>query len=105
MDSLNFFVVVSYKTDSYSSFPDVVVNGMYPNISSALERQLDICGGQHKPSGADNNSVYGSNGMVSWIKKLSIGHLNNWNVRSPDRIIYQDKVANKNNSQVMNSNV
>ena len=90
MDSLKFYVVVSYKTDALSSFPDVVVNGMYPDLKSSLDRQLAICGGQHKPSGADNNSVYGVNGVVSWIKQVSVGDLENWNVRSPDKVIYQE---------------
>ena len=90
MDSLKFFVVVSYKTDSFSSFPDVVMNGMYPDLKSAIKRQLEVCGGQHKPSGAGNNSVYGVNGVVSWIKDVCVGDLDNWNVRSPDKVIYQE---------------
>ena len=40
MDSLKFFVVVSYKTDSFSSFPDVVMNGMYPDLKSAIKRPV-----------------------------------------------------------------
>ena len=90
MDSLNFYVVVSYKSDALSSFPDVVINGMYPDLKSSLDRQLEICGGQHKPSGAGNNSVYGVNGVVSWIKQVTVGDLENWNVRSPDKVIYQE---------------
>lgn len=100
MDSLNFYVVVSYKTDSLSSFPDVVINGMYPDLKSSLDRQLEICGGQHKPSGAGNNSVNGVNGVVSWIKKVTVGDLENWNVRSPDKVVYQENksVIAKSNS-------
>ena len=90
MDSLKFYVVVSYKSDALSSFPDVVINGMYPDLKSSIDRQLEICGGQHKPSGAGNNSVYGVNGVVSWIKQVSVGDLDNWNVRSPDKVIYQE---------------
>lgn len=90
MDSLKFYVVVSYKSDALSSFPDVVINGMYPDLKSSIDRQLEICGGQHKPSGAGNNSVYGVNGVVSWIKQVSVGDLENWNVRSPDKVIYQE---------------
>ena len=90
MDSLKFYVVVSYKSDALSSFPDVVINGMYPDLKSSIDRQLEICGGQHKPSGAGNNSVYGLNGVVSWIKQVSVGDLENWNVRSPDKVIYQE---------------
>jgi len=90
MDSLKFYVVVSYKSDALSSFPDVVINGMYPDLKSSIDRQLEICGGQHKPSGAGNNSVYGLNGVVSWIKQVSVGDLDNWNVRSPDKVIYQE---------------
>jgi len=92
MDSLKFFAVVSYKTDSLSSFPDVVLNGLYPDSNTALKRQLEICGGKHKPSGAGNNSVYGLNGVISWIKEVSIGDLENWNVRSPDKTIYQENL-------------
>ena len=91
MDSLKFFAVVSYKSHSLSSFPDVVVNGIYPDLNSAIKRQLSISGGQHKPSGAGNNSVYGHNGVISWIKQVSIGDLDNWNVRSPDKVIYQEE--------------
>ena len=90
MDSLKFYVVVSYKSDALSSFPDVVINGMYPDLKSSIDRQLEICGGQHKPSGAGNNSVYGVNGVVSWIKQVTVGDLENWNVRSPDKVIYQE---------------
>lgn len=90
MDSLKFYVVVSYKSDALSSFPDVVINGMYPDLKSSIDRQLEICGGQHKPSGAGNNSVYGLNGVVSWIKQVTVGDLENWNVRSPDKVIYQE---------------
>ena len=90
MDSLKFYVVVSYKSDALSSFPDVVINGMYPDLKSSIDRQLEICGGQYKPSGAGNNSVYGSNGVVSWIKQVTVGDLENWNVRSPDKVIYQE---------------
>ena len=91
MDSLKYYVVVSYKTDALSSFPDVVINGLYPFLNDALNRQIEICGGSHKPSGADNNSVYGVNGIVSWIKEVSVGDLENWNVRSPDKVFYQEK--------------
>ena len=51
---------------------------------------MSICGGKHKPSGAGNNSVYGVNGVVSWIKQVSVGDLENWNIRSPDKVIYQE---------------
>ena len=77
------FMVVSYKSDTFGPVT-VLINGVYNTLEEAKKRQLEICGGRTTPTFSDNNSVQGRNSVISWIKNIPIGDLNNLDIYMPD---------------------
>ena len=80
-----FYIVVSY-TPQYGKSAKVFMNGIYIDERKANARQHEICGGNCRPTGLGNNSVYGINGNISWIKTVEEGDLNLVDIYAPDTI-------------------
>lgn len=62
----------------------VIMNGIYEKLEYAEQRQQDICGGSVVPTCLGNNSMYGVNGRITWIKTVKIGDLQNIDIYTPD---------------------
>ena len=80
---ITMFMVVSYKSDTFNP-AKVLINGIYNTLEEAKKRQLEICGGRTSPTFGDNNSVQGRHGVISWIKNMPTGDLDNVDVYMPD---------------------
>jgi hypothetical protein len=80
-----FYIVVSY-TPQYGKSAKVLIHGIYNTNDHALTRQKDICGGECESTNLGNNSVYGINGNISWIKTVDEGDLNQVDIYAPDTI-------------------
>ena len=76
------YIVVSYIPFTGIS-AKVLVDGIYDTLEKAQYRQHHICNGVI-PSQLNNNSMYGMNGKVSWIKKVALGDMNRVDIYSPD---------------------
>ena len=79
---MNIYIVVSYIPFTGKS-AKVMVDGIYDTLEKAQSRQHHICNGVI-PSQLNNNSMYGMNGKVSWIKKVSLGDMNRVDIYTPD---------------------
>lgn len=78
------YIVVSYQPVLCKK-ATVLINGIYNNYEEADKIQTEICKGKI-PTNLGNNSMYGKNGRISWIKKVKLGELNNIDIYSPDNI-------------------
>ncbi len=76
------FMVMSYMPIDGTK-AKVRMNGIYKDSQSATIRQMEICNGiqcvNYYP-----NSIIGNNGMISWIKKVQLGDLEQYDVYVPD---------------------
>ena len=78
------FAVMSYDSIECCNRKAIVrLNGLYKTQEEAYNRQNNICGGNLVPTYRNSNAVCGANGYISWIKKIPIGDLNNYDVNSP----------------------
>lgn len=80
-----YYIVVSY-TPQECQRAKVYINGIYRNHQEAVKRQHEICGGNYRLSNLANNSVYGINGVISWMKTVEEGDLNTLDIYAPDTI-------------------
>ena len=65
-------------------YAHVLIDGIYTTIEEAEQRQIYICGGSIEPTRLGNNSMYGANGRITWIKKVHSGDLQSLDIYSPD---------------------
>lgn len=79
---MNIYIVVSYIPVTGRS-AKVLIDGIYDTFEKAQTRQHHVCNGV-LPSQFNNNSMYGMNGKVSWIKKVALGDLNRVDIYTPD---------------------
>lgn len=77
-----FYIVVSYRPVPGRS-AKVLIDGIYDDIDKANARQHQVCNGV-LPTSLNNNSMYGRNGKVSWIKKVPQGDLPQLDIYTPD---------------------
>ena len=76
------YVVISYKTNLYSERAEIKVNGIYPTIELAKERQMSILDNSIKrTSDIELHINIGNNGYVSWIKEANMGDLDRFDLR------------------------
>jgi hypothetical protein len=80
------FYIVVYSTPQYGKSAKVLINGIYNTNDDALTRQKEICGGGCESANLGNNNVYGINCMISWMKTVEEGDLNELEIYAPDTI-------------------
>ena len=80
---MHLFIVVSYMPE-LGQYAHVLIDGIYNTQEEAVERQLCICDGDLVSTRLGNNSMYGANGRITWIKKILIGDLQKLDIHSPD---------------------
>ena len=87
MYNTHMYMVVSY-VPIFGEFAKVLMNGIYTTMEEAVERQTQICGGSIEPMRhLRNNSMYGENGRITWIKTITMGDLQQIDIYSPDPMV------------------
>ena len=80
---MDLYIVASY-IPCIGQHARVFMDGIYDNIEEAEQRQRDICGGSIVSTYLGNNSMYGGNGRITWLKKVKFGDLQKLDIYSPD---------------------
>ena len=82
---MDLYIVASY-IPCIGQHARVYMDGIYNTFEDAEQRQRDICGGSIVSTQLGNNSMYGGNGRITWMKKVKIGDLQKLDIYSPDSL-------------------
>ena len=82
---MDLYIVASY-IPCIGQHARVFMDGIYNTFEDAEQRQRDICGGSIVSTQLGNNSMYGGNGRITWMKKVKIGDLQKLDIYSPDSL-------------------
>lgn len=80
---MDLYIVASY-VPCIGQHARVYMDGIYNTFEDAEQRQRDICGGSIVSTQLGNNSMYGGNGRITWMKKVNFGDLQKLDIYSPD---------------------
>jgi hypothetical protein len=80
---MDLYIVASY-VPCIGQHARVYMDGIYNTFEDAEQRQRNICGGSVVSTNLGNNSMYGGNRRITWMKKVKFGDLQKLDIYSPD---------------------
>jgi len=72
-----FYMVVGYNSIECMNAPArVYMYGIYSTKEEAIQRQICLSGKDLDTPLVETQCMYGINGMISWVRKVSLGDIN-----------------------------